>query len=283
MSDKKIFQSLSNALHTLMAHPIILAAFVVIAFLQFFILEFLYFIPRYPLNIFFEPIITKLWGVQYLHYPLNIVLLPKLFHYTQAPFYLFVSSFLTGVAIKTIVKINNDEKVSFGKTFKETLGSYVHIFVGALFTFLCILAFSQFYEVCINRAIIIRSMSGKFFLLKRFIIDGAPYVNLVASVIITTLFAYVIPIIVIDKKKVVAAIIGNFKVLMKAPLYTFMVILIPSLLYVPILLLRSSTQINMAMPEMSVIMLVLSIIIMVAIDAIAYTALTTYYLIQKEQ
>ncbi len=287
MGNKKIFQSLRNALLTLVSYPPVFIPFVVIAFVQLVVLEILYFVPRYPLNIFFEPIIAKLWGEHFLHYPFNIALLPKLFQYTQAPIYLFVTSFLIGVGINTICKINNDEKVTFGGVFKDTLKHYVHIFTAAFIAFALVLVFSEVYELLIRKALTIDPRIGNKYKLKLIvkilILEGAPYFNLLASVFITTLFAYVIPVIVIANKKVFPAIAESFKTLFGAPWFTFMVVFIPTLIYVPILMLRGGAGLSFSIPEMSIVLLVISIFAMVFIDAIIYTTLSTYYLTKKEQ
>ena len=287
MGNKKIFPSLKNALVTLFSHPAIIVPFIVIAFIQLLILEIVYFIPRYPLNMFFEPIITKLWGEQFMHYPYNIAIMPKLFQYTQAPMYIFVSSFLIGVAANIIMRVNNEDKDDFGTVFKDTLKHYVHIFCGAVIAFVCVLIFSEIYELLIKKALTMDPMRGNKYKLKKIvrmlILDGAPYFNLLASVFITTFFAYVIPVIVVAKKKIFSAIVENFKLFFGAPWFTFMVVFIPSLIYVPILMLRGGTDITFTTPELSIVLLVISIFAMVAIDAIICTTLTTYYLIKKEE
>ena len=59
-------------------------------------------------------------------------------------------------------------------------------------------------------------------------------------------------------------------------------IAIPSLFFVPILLLRNSLEAFSYIPEITVMALVFSIFITVMIDAVIYTALTTFYLLKKE-
>ena len=62
-------------------------------------------------NIFFGPIIRKLWAETYLHYPFNFVLLPKLFQFSQIITYLFISSFAIGLVSGIIQSLNDDKKV----------------------------------------------------------------------------------------------------------------------------------------------------------------------------
>ena len=282
MSDKKIIPLLRSTMVALVEHKIILFPFCIIAFLQLFILEILYFAPRYPLNLFFGPLIRRLWSENFLHYPLNLLLLPKLFQSIQIPLYIFVSSFLIAVAISIIASVNSDKKVQFQKAVKENLWAYVHVVIASTIIFAVVLGLFKVYGLVFNRALLIAAQSGVKFWIKQVIILGAPVINLLISIFVTVLFAYVFPIIVIERKKVFAALILNFQVLWKSFWFTFAVVLIPSLLYLPILLLRSTTPLGNVLPDLRVILIVLSVIVMVGVDAIVYSALTTLYLLRKE-
>ena len=88
-------------------HQQIFYPFIIILFINSLILEILYFSPRYPLSIFFSPIISRIWGEQYLHYPMNLMLLPKLFYYVQMVVSLFLSSFLIVLVVDMVAAINN--------------------------------------------------------------------------------------------------------------------------------------------------------------------------------
>jgi len=282
MSERKAIPLLRSAVTTLLEHKIIFFPFCVIAFLQLLILEILYFAPRYPLNTFFGPLIRRIWSENYLHYPFNLTLLPKFFQDVQTPVYIFVSSFLIAMAIAIIVSINNDKKVEMSKIAKESWGAYVHVVIASIIIFFAVIAMGKVFGLVFNRALLISAQGGIKFWIKQVILLGAPTINFLISIFVATVFAYVLPIIVIDKKKIHSALLLNFKTLWGSFWFTFLVVLIPSLLYFPILLLRSTTSLGDAMPDLRVLFLVLSIVVMVCIDAIIYCALTTHYLLGKE-
>ena len=275
---------LKTSIDILLGNKLILLPFCIIAFVQLLILEILYFVPRYPLSVFFAPIIRRVWSERFLHYPFNFILLPKLFQYTQTATYLFLSSFLIGVAIYIIFLINNEKKVSFRIAFQETVSSYIHIFLGALFSLLTYYGLASLYGLVIGRAFKIRSETGIFYIIKRVVTDSAPYGHLLIGILVTTVFAFVIPIIVIEKRKFFSAITINFKNLWRSFWYIFALAFIPTLLYVPVLLLRNniSNLEDTVVPGIRVLVLILNIFIVIAIDATVYTAITTYYLLQKE-
>ena len=273
---------LRTAINTLVANKVILFPYSIVLFVQLLALEILYFIPQFPLNTVFAPIIRKLWSEDYLHFPFNIALLPKLYQYAQIPIFLFISSYLIGVSVAVIAKINSNKTVKMRSVFRETVGCYIHIVVAAAISFSMVVLLFKSYGLLTSRALMIRSTAGIYFIIKKVILSGAPYINLFFSVLVSTLFAYVIPIIIIDKRKVFAALWVNFKILIKSFWLTLLMVLIPSLLFVPILLLRPIVFKNMILPEMTILFMAISAFVMIVIDAVIYTAITTFYLSKKE-
>ncbi len=287
MDEKKsrpLITLLSSSVETLFTHPIVLYPFLIIIFIQLLVFEILYFAPRYPLSIFFAPIIRTLYGESFLHYPLNLFVLPKLFQSLQIYIYLFVSSFLTSVAILIIATLNHDKKITFSQALKQVQSQYVHIIVATIVTYLFLQGFFVLDALLIKRAMIIRSQTGIYYILKIIVIDGAPYIQLFFEILVTVMFAFVYPIIVLEKKKAFSAILLNFNLIRKSFVFIFAVVLLPTLFYLPILLLRSniSSLTRGNAPEVSLILIILSIIMIVLIDAVVYTAITTFYLLKQE-
>lgn len=275
------FTILASAVNILFHHPVTFIPYIFSAFIQLLFLEILYFYPRYPLNIVATPLINKIWSPIYMHYPLNLTLIPRLFQPIQILLYIFISSFCIAISIASIGQINTGSPVNLKGILKKSFGRYPHVVLTFIIIFVTIFAYLQGYNLIINRALLIRSESGKFFLLKQLIINGAPYFNLLMNIVATTIFAYVLPAIMLDKKKISSAIGRNFQYLWKKFIPTFIMALVPSLFFIPVVLLRNSLKIT-TMPELNVWMLVVGIIVMIFVDAIVYTAFTTYYLIKKE-
>ncbi len=275
---------LKSALFTLSSHPIILYPFILIAFLQTIALEILYFSPRPPLVSFFGPVVRTFWRKAFLHYPYNFLLLPKLFYYSQVAIYLFIGAYLSAVAVHIIQLINGNKTVTIRNAFRATFKLYIHIFVSALLSLILIKIFSDALNVVYVRATEIRSESGIYAILKNIILYGEPYFRLLIAVFVTTIFAYVIPVIIIEKAKIHKALWVNFKVLGKTLWTTFLIIFLPMVLYVPILILRSSVApyIDSNFPEGYALLILLSIVMTLFIDAFVLTAVTTLYLIKRE-
>lgn len=281
----QVIPLLRGTVDTFISNPIISFPFLTSAFIQLLALEVLFFAPRFPLSAFFNPIITTLWGESFIHYPNNLLVLPKLLQYVQVPFYIFISSYLIAVAISIIGDLNSGKKVSFGSACQDVLGRYVHILVAATISFLTFYGLYKIYHLLMVQALRISSIEGIFFIIKIVVLRGAPYVNLLIGVFVTVVFAYVFPIIVLEKKKIFSALGMNFKHLWGSFWFILFLVLIPTLLYLPVLLIRSNVDsiAQTTFPEIRAIALACSILITAFIDAAIYTSVTTCYLWKNER
>ena len=70
--------------------PIVILPFFIIAFLEGLALELIYFSSRKPLLFIAGPIIRKFSGEPSLHYPINLVKLPRFVYYGQIFIYIVV-------------------------------------------------------------------------------------------------------------------------------------------------------------------------------------------------
>lgn len=281
---KRLISLLKGSVDTYIAHPVILVPFVTIAFIQLLVLEMLYFAPRSPLAAFFNPLVRTLWGEKFVHYPSNFVLLPQLFQRFQIPIYIFISSFFIAAAIATIDAINSRQKINFALACKAALSRYVHILFGAGISFCIYGGLHKLYNLVMMRALKIGSVDGIFFIIKTVTLKGALYVNLLISAFVMAIFAFVFPIIMIEKKNILSAIGLSFKYLWGSFWFVLFIALIPTLFYLPIIFLRSNLGgiAQTTFPEVRVLVLVLSVVVTMFIDATIYTAYTTYYLLKKE-
>lgn len=277
----KVFPILRISINTIFNNGNIFFPFLVIIFIQFLLLEILYFFPQWPLNQFFEPLVSKLEAPVYMHYPLNLALLPKLFFKAYIPIYVLFSSYFVCVAIAAIKEINEDQQPKIGAIILRLLPYYVYIVVTAALIFFISELFSNGFDMVYRRAEAIRSMGGPFYWIKMTVMQGAPYFRLLLNIVAVTLFAYVFPLIVVEKRNLFVALLENIKYVITAPIKTFLIVLLPSSVFTLVLLSRSHVPFEGEHPEMRVLMIMLSIIIMVVIDAVVYTSLTMFYLVRK--
>src|SRR3989338_7999876 len=244
MSAKKapqqIMPLIRGSIDTLVNNPVVLIPFLTVAFIHLAVLELLYFAPRFPLSAFFNPVVATLWGERFIHYPEHFMIIPKLFQNTQIVLYIFVSSYFIAVAIALIAALNNNQKMNFRSACRDAGERYIHVFAAALLSFCVFLGLYLLYNLLINNVLKFSSIDGVFFTIKKIVMVGAPYVNVLFGVFVTALFAFVYPVIIIENQKVLAALRLNFKRLWGCFWFIFFVVLVPTLLYVPVVLLRNN-------------------------------------------
>ncbi len=278
---------LKSSVQTLWNNPLIFYPFVTVAFIQLLVLEILYFSPRVPLVNFFGPLIRRMAGEAYVHYPYNFIVLPKFFQDAQILIFLFISSFFIASAINIISDINNDKKGNWNAAMKKSGRQYFHVVVAASVSLLVLYGVSKGYGLLIKRALQLRSTAGIFYLIKVVIVEGTPYLNLLFGVFVNSLFAFVLPLVMIDRKNVFVALVLNFVKFWKSFFYIFIVILIPTFFYVPVLLLTNGISLKsqeiVIYPEIYFWLIVFSVVVMTFIDAVTYTAITSYFLLKKEE
>ncbi|MDE2222724.1 MAG: hypothetical protein KGK03_06610 [Candidatus Omnitrophica bacterium] len=275
---------LKSVLTLLTRYPIIFYPLVISIFLQLLVLEILFFAPRPPLSVFFGPLISRIWGQAYVHYPYNFYLLPKLFYYAQSLLDLLVGSFLLAVSIRIIGAYNNNERMKPKKALKDCLPSYLHVFLAACLSYAFFFGFAKLYHRLYIWAAAIQAPGGIHGTIKKIVMASEIPVQFLAGVFITALFVYVVPIIVLEKKKIFGALWQGLKMFFRSFWVTLFFVLIATVFYLPVLIARDRIDLitSSMFPEMELIVLVLSVICATLLDCVISAAAVTYYLYSKE-
>jgi hypothetical protein len=280
LTHKSPFSILKTTYNTILIHPVILFPFCLMAFIQLLLLEILFFMPRQPLVNLFAPLIIRSHGEGYIQYPYNFVLLTNWFNQIQIPLYVIFNSFFLGAMILIIHQINDDRPVDLKEVFRGMLSRYVHLMLAAALAVFLIVKFNSFYHI-FARDSLANPQTPVF--LRKIIFHGDNLVHLFISVWVTALLAFMVPIIVIEKKNILQAAALNFKNLLRSWGHIFVLVLLPALLYVPVSLLKMSWKNpeTLVVPECMGLLLIGGTLILLFIEAIQYTAVTTYYLFQQ--
>lgn len=282
--DQNPFLLLRTSLDILIQNPILLFPSSILVFIQLFIIEILYFAPQYPLSHFFAPLIRQIWSEEYLHYPLNLVLLPKMFYYAQVFIYLFLGSFLLAITTRIISILNDHPRVNLRDVIKGDWGKYVHILAASLISFVLFHFFAKGYVFLLDAFIKQNPMGQSAFFWNRMLLWTIPYGQFLVGILSTVITVYLIPIIIIDKTTFYKALLRNFKVLMRAFPLTFLFVATPTMLYLPLLTVRNniSMLMNAVGPEIQIAVIVVSLLISMAIDLLIVTSSTVFYLYLRE-
>ncbi len=276
------FSLLKTAIATLIGNKATLYPYALLFFLYMIALEVLYFIPLEPLRAFFGPIVEKLFGEIFMHYPYNMNLIPKLFQYAQIVIFVFFGAFLIPTSMQLVVQINNEDEYSLKKAFGVAARNYVYILIALIILVACLLWKIELLNLIVERASRIRSTTGMFAVIKSVILQGASYWNILMDVFVQSLFVMILPIVIVFKRKIFTAVFVNIKLLFKYWWIVFIIALIPSFLYLPVLILRNVSAFTDVFPEITPLLLAISAFLSVIIDAVIYTSITILCLLKKD-
>jgi len=221
-------KSYSATTVALQKNPRIFLPFLVFAVLEALSLVFLYLAPREPLRAVMGPIIKTLWGEQFLHYPQNFVLLPKLAGFARMSLSVCFGSILTGMAIALLYK----------KPWSVALRKFVNLMIVVL------LLTSVYYFL--NKAVFVFLV--KYFNAghEKFLFVGprwwlgafSPAISMLLGLILQAIVTYAIPILMMTEKKFIGAIAGSFMFFIKNMMITLLLVGIPMLIAVPLIFLN---------------------------------------------
>ncbi|MDP2654448.1 MAG: hypothetical protein Q8Q08_10515 [Candidatus Omnitrophota bacterium] len=201
----------------------------------------------------------------------------------QPLIYVIFGSFFLGMMVLIIDEVNAGREIDLKAVVKSTAKVYIHLFLVTLFSAILVLVLFDFYGGGMLLARQFLSSAKVPEILGKVLGAALPYFSILIPVVVTTLLAFVVPAIVIDRKKVLSACVTNFQILWGASGFVFWIVLLPVLLYVPFLLLRSSRDAFQAyfIPEIGGMVVAASILVLLFVEALQYTAITTFYLLQK--
>jgi hypothetical protein len=237
-SVRKTFQ---KAFHLFKTSPILLIPFVTFTIIESFALIIIFFSPRKPFLFVLGPLISKIWGERYLHYPYNFLLLPKLIAFSKMGLVIVFDSLLIGMAVFMFQDAFNKKPIRTVVSLMSALKKYLYLStIVLIFTVL-------FY-------LIIRTMNGGLFyyfatIRHKFSNPNAKIwlapvllsLNFLVAVFIQASFIYSIPLLIIEKHNFLKAIFKSFALFKKLFIYTILLVGLPMLIYTPIIVLNYNT------------------------------------------
>lgn len=281
-----LFKAIGTTFHSFKKQPVLLLPFCIFAFLELLTLILLYYFPRMPLKSLFGPPITTLWGERFLHYPLNFLLLPKLFSFARMALSIVAGSLLTAVAVAIVSDIYHKKHIKLKSVFLLALKKYPACFI-VVFTFTVSFFFlSRFITTLLYRYF----MSGHtrlLFLKAQLWLGPILYAfNFLLGVFIQAAFVYAIPALIIDNKKLLRSISLSVRVLKRNFISTIVIVGAPLLAYIPISLLsaKGAFLINQIFPEVILVIAAAGIVVASLVIDPIITACSAYiFLMDKEK
>lgn len=267
-------------------HPIIFIPFLIFAAVEALALTFIYLIPRQPLVIVFGPIIRTFWDEQYLHYPLNFILLPKLASSSRMALSVILGSLLTGIAVFLTAAAAEKKALKFSPALKTVAKKYL-----ALFIIVFVMAAGFHFASKLLFIFLIKYFSAgghsRLLFITANLWLGPVYatISFILGLIIQSALIYAVPALVIDNKKLLPALGVSLKFFGRFLLPTLIMVGVPMLLYIPLMVVNMNTTLLILkfFPEAVLLVLFLEIIVTsLVIDPLATLATTLYYLDKKK-
>ena len=282
---KLIKKTLKATFDAIKHRPVVYLPFLIFAILETLTLIVLNFAPRQPLVAVFGPPIKTFFGERFLHYPAYFLLLPKLSSLARMTLSVIFGSLLTGLAIILVLDIYLKKQIKLNYSFKLALKKYA-----ALFLIYLLVTVLFYYAVKICTSVILKYfMAGhtKFLFLSAKLWLGPLLIcaNFIIAALIQSLFIYALPILIIDKGKLLGSIWKSMVMFKKLFVPTIILVALPMLIYVPVILLNSNSGflMNKLFPEFMLIVTFAGIVLSsLVIDPLVTISTTFLYLINKE-
>jgi hypothetical protein len=239
----KIVEIFRQTQKILKESPMIWVLFTYLAVCDLIALLVLYTAPFGPHSVIFAPIIRAIWADQYLHYPANFLLLPKLMQHAHTVILLVVGIIITGIVIKKVEASGKGGTLHSVQALKLVLPKYLPMAV-------CWLVSSYVFNLLIKKGLPI--------LPPNFWVRLAGTVLL--AVLSQALLSYLLPAILLSKTGVLRGIKDAFVVGVKYIVQTVALTGAPVLVLVGLAYVKSLAPfIAQAEPERVFWLLVIAI------------------------
>lgn len=252
-------------------NPIILLPFFIVGLFDVLLLILIYLAPRPPLSALLAPPIRVFWGERFLHYPFNLLLIPRLFDYGHIVSTAFIGVLMTGAAIGMLKQAREGLKPNIFFNLVKSLRMYLRLLVIWLVMFgLVSAAFKGLPAV----------FHFKQGAASQIVLSAAFFV----SILIQALFIYAIPAVIIEEKKAGAAIKRSMSFSKSVFIPTLLLVALPTLIYIPMIILRGKLPVLMSkvFPETVLIFLGIGIVISVVIDCLITSSTAILFLNKKK-
>ncbi|MEW6097385.1 MAG: hypothetical protein AB1567_12825 [bacterium] len=265
-------------------YPKIFLPYSVLILLEICLLIFLFLAPLSILSPLVEPPIRVFFGEKYLHYPYNFVLLPTIFDYCDVVLVLIFAPLISGMTVGMVYQTQEGNKPKFCSNFLLAIKKYL-ILIG-LWMIVTILVFSIFHL-------------GKFLVSEFYTDEMAEFIHIrtwrmarliqyfcfFLTLLIETFFAFCIPAVMIENKKILSSIKRSFKISSSLFLPTFILICVPTIFNSIIVLIKQKMLIQLMdrfFPEVVFIIMGVEFCIYLITQVLRVLSLTLVFLINRE-
>jgi hypothetical protein len=238
-----------------------------------------------PFVIVLGPPIKAFFGAQFLHYPMNFVLIPKLAGISRSVLSILVGALLSAVAVQVIFNLYEKKTVRMINVFKALLKKYASLFLVVLVITIVFHGALQLPALGLKSYFLTGHKTLLFLKPAMWFGSILAGISFIISIFVQGCFAYVIPVLVIEKVNPFKALLRSCGLFFKSFFPTIMLVGIPMLAYVPIIILQYNTLfiINKFYPELVLFVALLNVLVTsLFVDVLITVSTTLFYLTYKD-
>ncbi|MFC1699696.1 hypothetical protein ACFL1I_07065 [Candidatus Omnitrophota bacterium] len=273
----------ADSFNLLRTNPVVILPFLIIAFLEALALEIIYFAPRKPLAYLFSPVIRKMFGEPFNHYPSNFLAMPKLFYYAQVAIYILVGVLLTAISIGMVKNVRERLPLKAKALIKNALKRYLSLFTYGLVVIILVVILKRADGIVFTKAVklLIKYLPQGF-------VKIIPFLSTVfiflTNLLLQTFLILTVPIIVIRKKMFIKALGQSIILGLKNFRSVFSLIFLPLMIYLPVALLKTGAPkiMDQTFPEMNLFIEGFGIVLTVLVECFIVVCAANF-LLDKEK
>ncbi len=247
-------------------NPTILFLFFVVALLDGLALTALFYAPSPPFSYVLAPIIRAFWSDDFLHYPSNFLLLPKLFGHAHFLISTLIGVFVTGLVIKKIEADTKGEQLSTIFASGIILKKYIPLVIAWLISYVAFTVILKGFLYILPNQVLLQ-IAGSF----------------MVSLLVQALFTFLLPSIVLLDKNFFLAVAGSLKMGFRNILMMSSIFIIPMVLALALAFTKLYTPIFVqTYPEAVLWVLAIGIVITLFVDIFITTSSTLIFLRERK-
>lgn len=250
---------IGEALYIFKKHPNTIVPFLIMGVMDFVVLYVVYLAPQRPVSIALAPPIRAFWGEQYLHYPMNLLLLPKLYNHAHMLLLATLGVLTSGCAIAMISEASSGNTPKLFSSFFLALKRYVSLLIIGVVVFLI-----SFFLGKLSGKVAMPLSYGIYFLL----------------IAVQIILLYAMIAVMVNKNNIIRALKRSFSLAAKHVIVTLAITVSAAVLYFPVILLKQnlSALITKFSPDIVVVVLGVGIIVVTIVDVVVTFLATQLFL-----
>jgi hypothetical protein len=265
-------------------YPKIFLPYTILILLEIHLLIFLFLAYLPIFSPILAPPIRVFFGEIYLHYPYNFILLPTIFDYCDIVLVLIFAPLVSGMTVNMVYQAEEGNKPKLGSNLLLGIKKYLVLF--GLWIIVTILVFSIFHL-------------GRFLVLKFYTHNIADTIHIPTwrmfrlmqyfcfflTLLVETLFAFCIPAVMIEGKKIFGSIKRSFKISSSLLIVTFILICVPTIFNSLIVLIKQKflTQLmDKFFPEIVFVIMGIGFVVYLLTQLLRISSLTLLFLTYKK-